>query len=251
MDFFFTILFFLFIIGIVFARLLIIIDAFKKKILWGISVLIFPVWIIFCIKYWRKEKYRLFIIIFLWLLSSISFSTYKMSTGSMQPTLHGSYDYGIGDHLIVNKLIYGAVIPFTHIRLPIIRKPKRGDLIVFQYPKNPKVYYVKRCIGLPGETLEIKNKNVYINGKLLDEPWLKKYPKDKYFIDKNNILQKELSPRDNFGPITIQKNCYFVMGDSRDNSSDSRFWGVLRYKYLRGKVISIYWPFNRIGIVHI
>lgn len=182
-------------------------------------------------------------------IRAIFIQAYKIPTGSMQPTLLGSQDYGIGDHLLVNKFIYGSML-FEKWRLPIIRKPKRGDVIVFKYPKDPKVYYVKRCIGLPGETLEIRNKRVYINGKLLDEPWLRRYPIDRYFSDKDNFLPKELSPRDNFGPITIPKDSYFAMGDNRDNSSDSRFWGILNYKYLRGEAIVIYWPLKRIRIIH-
>jgi len=182
-------------------------------------------------------------------IRAIFIQAYKIPTGSMQPTLLGAHDYKIGDHLLVNKFIYGSML-FEKWRLPIIRKPKRGDVIVFKYPRDPKVYYVKRCIGLPGETLEIRNKKVYINGKLLDEPWLRRYPIDRYFLDKDNFLPKELSPRDNFGPITIPKDSYFAMGDNRDNSSDSRFWGILNYKYLRGEAIVIYWPLKRLRIIH-
>jgi len=189
------------------------------------------------------------------IIRAVLIQAYKIPTGSMQPTLRGAEDYKIGDHLLVNKFIYGSTIdiPFTTIhlpRLPKIRKPLRGDVVVFKYPLDPKKDYVKRCIGLPGETLEIKNKQVYINGKLLDEPWLKRYPKRMYFSDGDNCYPANISPRDNFGPIKIPENCYFVMGDNRDNSSDSRFWGILKYEYLRGEAIVVYWPLNRLRIIH-
>ncbi len=210
----------------------------------------------------KKSKPRVWIETILWAvvlaltIRAVFIQAYKIPTGSMQPTLRGAQDFGTGDHLLVNKFIFGSVIdiPFTGISLPFrfpkIRTPMRGDVVVFKYPVDPTKDFVKRCIGLPGETFEIKDKAVYINGEKLDEPWLKRFPYSKYFADGNNILPKSINPRDNFGPIVIPNECYFMMGDNRDNSSDSRFWGVLNYKYIRGQAILVYWPLPRLRIVH-
>lgn len=189
------------------------------------------------------------------IIRAVLVQAYKIPTGSMQPTLRGAEDYKIGDHLLVNKFLYGSVIdiPFTTIhfpRLPAIRSPKRGDVVVFKYPEDPRKDYVKRCIGLPGETVEIRNKVVYIDGKPLDEPWLRRFPKRMHFADGENIYPAHLSPRDNFGPLKIPEGQFFVMGDNRDNSADSRFWGLLKYQFLRGQAVVVYWPPQRIRVIH-
>ncbi len=155
---------------------------------------------------------------------------FKIPSSSMVPTLL------VGDHLLVNKFIYGTHIPFTDKIIWKIRKPKRGDILVFKCPIEPDKYYVKRVIGLPGETIEIKNKVVYINGKKIHDPW---------GIHKDPIIYpREMNPRDNFGPYKIPPNNYFVMGDNRDESFDSRFWGPVAYKYIRGTPIIIYFSWN-------
>ncbi len=138
---------------------------------------------------------------------------FKIPSGSMIPTLH------IGDHILVNKFIYW----FT--------KPKRGDLLVFKYPVNPSRDFIKRVIGLPGDTVEVKHRKVYINGKLLNE----EYP---IFTDKGGM---EMFKRDNFNAIKVPAHNYFMMGDNRDNSLDSRFWGTLDEDLIEGKAFLIYW----------
>jgi signal peptidase I (EC:3.4.21.89). Serine peptidase. MEROPS family S26A len=144
----------------------------------------------------------------------------------------------VGNCLFGNKFYYGIPIPFTDKKLPIkIREPKRGDVIIFRYPANPKIDFVKRCIGMPGEKLEIRNKIVYINDKELKEP---------YVIHTSGVNVGP--PRDEFGPIIIPKDCYFMMGDNRDNSNDSRFWGVVEKKYIKAKVIFIWWPIWKLRI---
>lgn len=207
-----------------------------------------------------KSKVREWIETLVWavlvalLIRAVLVQAYKIPTGSMQPTLRGAEDYRIGDHLLVSKFVYGSVIdiPFTTWalpRLPALRKPKRGDVVVFKYPLDPRKDYVKRCIGLPGETIEIRDKRVYIDGKPLDEPWLRRFPRSEHFRDPA-VYPGHLSPRDNFGPVKIPEGCYFVMGDNRDNSSDSRFWGVLKHEYLRGMAVVVYWPPHRWRIIH-
>ncbi|MCD6423622.1 MAG: signal peptidase I [Elusimicrobia bacterium] len=160
---------------------------------------------------------------------------FKIPSGSMEDTLL------IGDHLFAVKFIYGWKIPFTKKTYLKFSTPKRGDIVIFKFPINPKKDFVKRCIGLPGETVEIKNKKVYINGKPLKEPYV--------VFKEGNILPRELSPRDNWGPVKIPENNFFVMGDNRDRSQDSRFWGFLERHYLRGKAFFIYWPPKRIRLI--
>lgn len=210
----------------------------------------------------KKTKAREWIETIIWavllalVIRAVLIQAYKIPTGSMQPTLRGAEDFKIGDHLLVNKFVFGSRIdiPFTGISLPFrfpkIRTPMRGDVVVFKFPDDPKKDYVKRCIGLPGETFEIRNKVVYINGEPLDEPWLKRYPKRDYFRDGDQIQDSAFSKRDNYGPVVIPKNSYFMMGDNRDNSSDSRYWGVLDYDFIRGQAILVYWPPSRLRIVH-
>lgn len=186
---------------------------------------------------------------------------YKIPTASMEPTLWGAENaeynlpFGlkirIGDHLLANIFIFGIMLPYSDIRLPTkLRDIRRGEIIIFKYPKDPSKDYVKRVIGLPGEIIEIRNKQVYINGEPLEEPWLK-YPEgtvEKYRSTKI-IFPKEHSPRDNLPPMLIPKDSYFVMGDNRDSSSDSRFWGCVHFKYIRGIPLIIYFPPNRIRFI--
>jgi signal peptidase I len=144
--------------------------------------------------------------------------SFHIPSGAMLGTLQ------IGDYIICNKFIYKTT------------EPKRGDIIIFPYPKDPSVSYIKRVIGLPGESVEIKNKDVLINGKLLDEPYV--------IHTTETILSPGASPRDNFGPVEIPQNELFLMGDNRDNSFDSRFWGFVNVAEIKGKVIYVYWSWN-------
>jgi signal peptidase I len=158
---------------------------------------------------------------------------YQIPSGSMENTLL------IGDFLFINKMIYGAELaPGIHgknlfdIRFPAFRKPKPGDIIVFRYPVNPTVDYIKRCIATEGQTLEIRDKAVYVDGRELDEP---------YAIHSDpRVLPREAGPRDNFGPIVVPEGCIFMMGDNRDNSYDSRFWGPLPIREVKGKAMFLY-----------
>jgi len=153
---------------------------------------------------------------------------FKIPSGSMIPTLL------VGDHILVNKFIYGIRMPLTGRVIIPIEDPARNDIIVFKYPLNPSQDYIKRVIGLPGDTIKIINKKVYINGKPLAHD-------HGVFLD-NHILHK--GPRDNFGPVTVPSHSLFVMGDNRDNSADSRFWRFVDYRNIRGKAFILYWSWD-------
>ena len=146
---------------------------------------------------------------------------YKIPSGSMVPTLL------VGDHILVNKFIYGIKAPFINKTIIPISKPKRGDIIVFIYPVDRKKDYIKRVIGLPGEQIEIRNKKIFINGELLDHPF--------------GVYGSGLRKNNNSGPIIVPDNGLFVMGDNRDHSYDSRYWGCVPLELLKGKAMIIYW----------
>jgi len=156
---------------------------------------------------------------------------FKIPSGSMEPTLL------VGDHLLVSKFIYGVRNPFSGEVWVEIRQPERYDVVVFKYPQNPTQDYIKRVIGLPGETVEIRDKRVYIDGVPLDDP-------KAVFLDAE-ILPANRQPRDNFGPVTVGAGELFVMGDNRDNSHDSRFWGMVENSALKGKAFILYWSWDR------
>jgi len=155
---------------------------------------------------------------------------FKIPSGSMLPTLL------IGDHLLVNKFIYGIKVPFTGKLLVPIKEPKAGDIIVFRYPKDRSIDYIKRVVGEPGDTIQLKNKKLYINGKRVDDPHA--------HFTSTSVMPASMSPKDNFGPITVPEGKYFVMGDNRDNSSDSRFWGYVEEADVLGKAMIIYWSWD-------
>jgi signal peptidase I len=132
---------------------------------------------------------------------------FKIPSSSMEPTLL------VGDHILVNKFVYGIRIPYTNIKFFQYKKPRRGDIIVFIFPKDRSKDFIKRVIGLEGEKLEIINNKIFINDKLLNDPW-------GHFTLARPSLE-------DFGPVKIPEGCLFVMGDNRDNSQDSRFWGFV------------------------
>jgi signal peptidase I len=157
--------------------------------------------------------------------------SFKIPSGSMEDTML------IGDYLLVNKFIYGIRVPFTDYRMHNVRAPERGDVIVFKYPVDPSKDFIKRVIGLPGDTIEIKDKQVYVNGTLYHNP---------HEVHKDSqILPGGSSPRDNLGPIKVPADSYFVMGDNRDNSYDSRFWGFVKYSNLVGMAMIKYWSWDK------
>ena len=152
----------------------------------------------------------------------------------------------IGDHILVSKFSYGThipnEIPFLDIKLfdDIVlfsKVPQRGDIIVFKFPKDERRDFIKRVIGLPGDFLEVRRQKVYINDKLYE---------DTHARHTDPASNDSLVPRDDFGPVLVPEEYVFVMGDNRENSQDSRYWGFLNVKKIRGKALMIYWSWNRI-----
>ena len=155
---------------------------------------------------------------------------YKIPSGSMQPTLL------VGDHILVSKFIYGIKAPFINRTIVPISKPKRGDVIVFTYPLDKSKDYIKRVIGLPGDQIKIIDKEIFINGRLFDGPF--------------GVYDKNSRRNNNLGPIIVPAKGLFVMGDNRDHSYDSRYWGFVPLELVKGKAIIIYWSWphwNRFG----
>ena len=153
---------------------------------------------------------------------------YKIPSGSMEDTLL------IGDFLLANKFIYGAKVPLLPVHLPALREPKPGDIVIFKYPRNPKVNYIKRCVAVEGQTVEIKDKVLYVDRKRIPDPALGKHTNP-------HVRPKGRDSRDNFGPYEVPKGYLFMMGDNRDNSADSRYWGPLPRELVLGKAMIIHW----------
>ena len=160
---------------------------------------------------------------------------FRIPSGSMEDTLL------VGDFLFVNKFIYGAqvTLPFTDkllFRAPKLRDPRVGDIIVFKYPDNPKEDFIKRCQGVPGDVIEVRNKQLYRNGKPQFQSYIKHVAPD--------TIPREVDRRDNFGPYTVRPGHFFMMGDNRDDSRDSRYFGDVDESLLKGKALFIYWSWD-------
>lgn len=189
------------------------------------------------------------ILLFL-IIRTFAVEAFKIPTGSMENTLL------VGDFLLVNKAVYGAQVPFTDLRLPAFDRPERGDVVVFEYPLDRKKNYVKRVIGLPGDTLEMRAGRLYLNGGELPESYVQHIqPNGDYYDPQFEWQRYHLAPdrdpstyrptRDDWGPIVVPKDNYFVMGDNRDNSQDSRYWGFVDRKLIKGRPLIIYYSFDK------
>ena len=156
---------------------------------------------------------------------------FKIPSGSMEDTL------AIGDHILVNKFVYGTKIPFTDKRFFKMRDPRRGDVIVFEYPEDTSKDFIKRVIGVPGDEVQVVNKTVMVNGKPYTNP---------HEVHKESeIIPAAQNPRDNTKPIKVPEGAYFVMGDNRDRSYDSRFWGFVKMDKIKGLAFIKYWSWDR------
>lgn len=160
--------------------------------------------------------------------------TFYIPSGSMKETLL------VGDHLFVNRFIYGPAVTDLERKVLPLRPVRRGDIVIFRSPENPAIDVVKRCVGVPGDTIDVVDKRLVINGKTVDDT--------SYAIHSDSNLYTETSPvsdqfrrRDNFGPETVPESHYFCMGDNRDESYDSRFWGTLPGHLVKGRALFIYW----------
>jgi signal peptidase I len=171
-----------------------------------------------------------FALILALIIKAFVIQAFKIPSGSMVPTLLK------GDQILVNKFIYGIRVPFSDVKLFPIRAPKRGDIVVFEYPNNRRVHYIKRLVGLPGDEIELKDKKLYINGE--------RFEIESIQFEDTMIMPSVAGPRDNFDSITVPPNSFFMMGDNRDNSRDSRYWGFVDKSELVGNAVIIYWSWD-------
>ena len=185
----------------------------------------------FWVSLWEWVKTIVLALLLALFIRTFFVQAFKIPSGSMIPTLL------VGDHILVNKMVYGVRNPVTRSVWVHGRMPKRQEIIVFIFPENPKLDFIKRVIGLPGDRIEIRDKKVYVNGKLLEEPYVQHTDP--------NILPASVSPRDNFGPVVVPEGHLFVMGDNRDQSYDSRFWGFVPIRDVKGKAFIIYFSWDR------
>jgi signal peptidase I len=174
--------------------------------------------------------------VFVFFVMTFVVQAFQIPTGSMEPTLL------IGDFLLVNKLVYASTASSIEEKILPRKAIRRQDIVVFKWPNDLTKDFVKRVIGLPGEKIEIKNKQVFVNDKPLDEKY--KVHNDSQIISKNDYYHYDDTIRDNFGPVTVPAGHIFVMGDNRDNSADSRYWGFLPLTYIKGRPWMIYFSYR-------
>ncbi|MCH7615359.1 MAG: signal peptidase I [Nitrospinae bacterium] len=200
---------------------------------------------------WREYTEAIIIAMILAFTIRVFFvQAFKIPSGSMIPSLQ------IGDHILVNKMAYGIQLPqdckfdisfppmtcYSTNLLIEFDNPDRGDVIVFRYPEDEEKDFIKRIVGLPGDTIKIRNKVIYVNGKQLDDQdWTQR-------IDPG-ILDGRITPRDNLDPLTVPPDSYFVMGDNRDQSLDSRFWGYVQKHKIKGRAFLVYWSWKGQGSI--
>lgn len=158
---------------------------------------------------------------------------FKIPTGSMENNLL------IGDHLLVNKFAYAPTMTRLEELLLPIDPIRRGDIVVFKYPEDPERDFIKRVIGLPGETVELRQRHVFVDGRKMDEPYA-----HYLFPQGEGDEPTGYDVRERYGPVTVPASHYFMMGDNRDNSQDSRYWGFLPAHYVKGRALMIYWSFE-------
>lgn len=186
-------------------------------------------------KSWFREMIEVIItaLLLAFVIKVFLFELYKIPSGSMIPTLL------VGDRLVVVKFIYGPRIPFINVRLPGLREPRRGDIVVFKSPEDPQKAFIKRFVASEGETVEIVKGKLFVNGKVVDEhPAFRKV----YYYNRGDFGQEG-------GKITVPDDSYFVLGDNSSSSRDSRYWGFVPKKYLIGKAVMIIFPFKRIEVL--
>ena len=201
---------------------------------------------------WFWEWCRTFMVavVLFFFVRAFFVEAFKIPSGSMERTLL------VGDFLLVNKLVYGAEVPFTGVRLPALHQPRRGDVIVFQYPKELDKNFVKRLVGVPGDTLAMRDGQLFLNGVAQVERYVRHSdpdadPADEAFrwqsdhlVRTASALSGEQHPsRNNWGPLIVPDESYFVLGDNRDNSLDSRYWGFVPASLVRGQPLFVYYSY--------
>ncbi len=189
--------------------------------------------------FWTNVKQIGIAVVLALIIKTSIVEAYKIPTSSMEDTLL------VGDFLLANKFIYGAQIPLTNWRLPAFHEPKRGEVVIFTWPGDGITKYIKRCIGTPGDTILIVDKVLYVNGVKFENP-----PHSKFIdttVDGRQVIQPRVagaSSRDNFGPYIVPRDSYFMMGDNRDNSYDSRYWQSVRKELILGEAMVIHWSWD-------
>jgi len=165
---------------------------------------------------------------------------FKIPTGSMEENLL------VGDHVLVNKFVYGPTVSQIEERLLPRRQIRRGDVVVFKFPEDPSRDFIKRCVGLPGDVIEIKSKRLVVNGQMVEDLSYTRHD-DPRTYPRSLLMSSSYRRRDNFGPYTVPAGNYFCMGDNRDNSNDSRFWGPVPASHVLGRAFMVYWSFDAKG----
>jgi signal peptidase I len=201
--------------------------------------------------FWEWSKIIIFAVALFIVIRTFGVEAYKIPSGSMERTLL------IGDFLLVNKALYGAEIPFTHMRLPALRSPQRGDVIVFLWPSDTRYSYVKRLIGLPGDTVEMRDGELILNGRgqkeqyvvhshPLGEPVEEQFRWQDQYLVRTAQAHEAYHPSSNtWGPLIVPEKSYFMLGDNRDNSLDSRYWGFVADTLINGKPLIVYYSYER------
>lgn len=206
---------------------------------------------------WAWEWIKSLVIAFTLFLVIRAFAieAFRIPTGSMESTLL------VGDFLLVNKAVYGAQVPGTSIRLPAFGEPERGDVVVFTPPHEPNKNYVKRLVGQPGDTLLMRDKVLFVNSRPTPEPYAQhvdpldvhapgmRWQRD-YLVGPSERTNYRPT-RDNWGPIVVPPGLYFVLGDNRDDSEDSRYWGFVQGSSIKGKPLFVYYSFNPRTLRHV
>ena len=199
---------------------------------------------------WEWCKILIVSVVLFGVIRTFLVEAFKIPSGSMENTLQ------VGDFLLVNKLVYGAEVPFTHKRLPRLREPKRGDVIVFEYPEDLTKNFVKRLVGVPGDTVEMREGVLFRNDSALTERYVEHTdpdmdPAPEDFRWQRNYLVKTAAAaaigyhpsRNNWGPLVVPRGNYFVLGDNRDNSLDSRYWGFVADSLVKGRPFVVYYSY--------
>jgi signal peptidase I len=185
---------------------------------------------------WENVKSLAMVLVAVLLIRAVVVEATVVPTGSMQNTIL------IGDHLFLDKILYGPQIPFTGIRLPAVKHYQRGDVVAFRFPLDPSTVFVKRLIGMPGDTIQVKQKQLFINGKLIEEPCV--VHRDPQIYPDEDWIPRDPRIRDNFGPVTVPPDHYFAMGDNRDESYDGRYWGFVPFENMVGEPMFVYWSYD-------
>lgn len=197
---------------------------------------------------WEWSKYIVFVLVLVMFLKAFLVEAFRIPTGSMEPTLL------IGDFLLVNKAVYGLRVPFLKLRTPSFVEPDRGDIVVFTPPHEPAQNYVKRVVGVPGDTVAMRHRTITVNGHTVSEPYAR-------YTDTRDLRTPAMDwqcryrasagacqpSRDAWGPLVIPTGRYLVLGDNRDDSEDSRYWGFVDRSAIKGRPMVIYYSFDPSG----